>query len=306
MSALRVLEEEQLISRRHGSGVYWSEVNRQPVIAYCRPKSPATDLDLKENALQVASDARGWKFHVHRFDPAHVDIFAEEIRAHAFILQPEMVTFHSPLLSRLVQGGIPRVVLGRDTGGANLDFVTGDDEAILKELIKGVVDRGHRRLALLVSEPPFYEILERVKAFQQTCRLLDLDTPVILDVKAEYGSDSTVRSADFLKNYLAALPQKRLPFTALITCSNSGSIPALRMFHEAGFNVPADCSVCCMGSDSNAQYTIPSLTNAASHYAQLAESCLQILDKRLKKDGASLLFERILYRAIWRESTRAR
>jgi len=102
MSALRILEEEGLLLRRHGSGLYRSDVSRPVVIAHCRPKALSTDLDLKEDALQAACDARGWKLHVHRFDPMHVDVFAEEIRASAFMLQPEMVTFHSPLLSRLV------------------------------------------------------------------------------------------------------------------------------------------------------------------------------------------------------------
>ncbi len=202
-----------------------------------------------------------------------------------------------------MQNNIPRVVIGRDTGGANLDFVTGDDDAILKELIKGLAGRGHRRLALLVSEPPFYEVLECVKSFRQICHLLDLDSPVVLDVKAEYGSDSTVRSAAFLRNYLGSLPKNRLPFTALISFSNSGSIPALRMFHEAGFRIPEDCSLCCMCSEPKAQYTVPSLTNAEPHYAEMAEACLRIVEKRLNGDDSPLLFERVVSPANWREST---
>jgi LacI family transcriptional regulator len=205
-------------------------------------------------------------------------------------------------LSRLIQRNVPRVALGRDTGGVQLDFVTGDDDVILKELIKGLVERGHRRMALLVSEPRFHEVQERIKSFNQMCQLLDLDFHSVLDAKAEYGHDSIARSAEFLRNYLDSLSGKHLPFTALITCSSSGSIPALRAFHDFGFQVPADCSLCCMGCDPNAPYTIPSLTNASPHYAELAASCLQVIDERLQGDKSPLLFERIIYRANWRES----
>lgn len=302
MSALRLLEEDRMISRRHGSGVYRSESNRVPVIAYCRPQTPAPDVELKENALLTACQNRGWKLLVHRFDPAHVDVLAEEINADAFVLMPEMITFNSPLLARLVQNNIPCVVLGRNTGGAHLDFTTGDDDAILKELLRGLVDRGHRRMAFLVSEPPFFEVQERVSAFIQMCQLLNLSAPLVLDAKLEYGQNGFTHSARFLKNYIAALPEKRLPFTALITCSHAGSIPALRVLHEAGFNVPLDCSLCCMGCDPMAQYAIPSITNASTHYAELAEGCLRIIDQRLQGNKAPLLFESIVYRANWRES----
>lgn len=303
MSALQLLEKEEVITRRHGSGVYRSDTNRLPVIAFCRPKTHSLDLEFKENALMASCEARGWKLRVHRFRPEQADVFAEDIHADAFVLMPEMVTFNSPLLSRLIRNDIPRLALGRDTGGSHLDFATGDDDSILKELIKGLVERGHRRLAFLVSEPPFYEIQERAKTFHQICQLLDLDFHVVLDAKVEYGRDGITQSAKFLKNYLGSLPKKRLPFTALITCSNSGSIPALRVFHEAGFHAPTHYSLCCMSCDPNAQYAIPSITNASPHYTEMAESCLRILEKRLQGDKSPLLFERITYHANWREST---
>lgn len=305
MSALRLLEQEKLISRRHGSGVYRSDTNRLPIIAFCRPQTPSTDIDLKENALLEACLHHGWKLFVHRFDPNHIDVLADEINADAFVLMPEMITFNSPLLTRLVQNELPRVVLGRNTVGAHLDFVTGDDNSILKELLIGLVERGHRRLAFLVSEPPFYEIQERVKSFNQMCQLLNVESSLVLDAKVEYGRSAFIQTAEFLSTYFKSLSGKRLPFTALISCSHAGSVPALRALHEAGISVPQDCSLCCMGSDPMSPYAIPSITNATTHYTELAEACLRVLDQRLHGDKTPLLFESIIYRATWRESTGA-
>lgn len=301
MSALRVLEQEKMISRRHGSGVYRSDEKHLPVIAFCRPKSPSTEVEARENALERACASRDWRLNVHRFDPTHVDLFADDVQADAFVLQPELVTYHSPLLTRLIQEGIPRVVLGRDTGGTHIDFVTGDDASIMKEFLMGLEKRGHRRIALLVSEPLFYEIQERIKAFNQMCQLLNLEATV-LDAKVEYGQSAFVQTASFLKQYFGSVARKRLPFTALITCSHGGSIPALRLLHEAGYSVPRDCSLCCMGCDPMAEYAIPSITNASPHYVELAEGCLRILDQRLQGNKSPLLLESIVYRANWRES----
>ena len=303
MSALQLLEDQELIERRHGSGLYRSSTNHLPVIAYCRPKSPSTELEFRENALQSACDTRGWKLHIHRFDPHHVDLFADEIKADGFVLQPEMVTFHSPILSQLVQNGIPRVVMGRDTGSANLDFAVGDDASILKELLKHLVNQGHRSVAFLVSEPAFYEVLERVKLFNQISRVLKLKSPIVLDAKVEYGRDSFAQTSEYLQSYLGSLPGQSLPFTALITCSHPGSITALRTLGDAGFRVPDDCSLCCMGCDHMAQYAVPSITNASSVHAELAEACLRILDQRFQGNKAPLLYESIVCRANWREST---
>lgn len=303
MSALRLLEEEELISRRHGSGVYRGAAKRSTVVAYLRPESLSTDLECKESAILAACKARGWKLCMHRFDPEQIDTFADEIEADAFILQPETITFHSPLLARLTAQNIPRIILGRDTGGARLDFVTGDDAALIQEFVKGLVDRGHRRIAFLVSEPHFFEIEERMKDFREVCHLLDLKDCCILDPGIEYGSNGYGDSEKFLREYLAPFREGPLPFTALISCSDSGSLPALRALHDAGFSVPGDCSIACMGCNPQAQYYIPSMSNASQHYAELAEACLRILQRRLEGDSSPLLFERISYRASWREST---
>lgn len=303
MSALQLLEEEELISRRHGSGVYRGAAKRSKVVAYLRPESLSTDLECKESSLLTACKARGWKLCVHRFDPERIDTFADEIEANAFVLQPETITFHSPLLARLTAQNIPRIILGRDTGGARLDFVTGDDAALIQELVKGLLDRGHRKIAFLVSEPHFFEIEQRMKSFREACDLLDLEDCPILDPGIEYGTSGYDASGKLLREFLAPIRGNSLPFTALISCSDSGSLPALRALHDAGFSVPADCSIACMGCNPQAQYYIPSMSNASQHYTELADACLRIIERRLDGDSSPLLFERIRYRAIWREST---
>lgn len=307
-AAMNMLEEEELIVRKPGSGVCRSSARHSPRIVYCKPLSVMMSLsESQEKTLYAACAKRAWNLSVHRFDPQQGRLFADDIQADGLILRPEVVSFDSPFLSRLLKNEAPRVVLGRDMSSAHLDFVASDDSCILRELLKGLVARGHRRIAFFVSEPPFYEVQERVKYFQEMCHLLNLESYPVLDMQSQYGDDGITRAAAFLKDYFLSLPMKKnrrkLPFTAIIACSPVGSIPALRAFHEAGIRVPEDCSVCCMGCDTSAQYMIPSLTNGTFHHPELAEACLRILDKRFQGDKSPILYERVSFQPVWREST---
>lgn len=301
-SALRVLEEENLISRRHGSGVYANLASRPVTICFCRPQNANYQDDLREDALRKACVDRGWQLMVDRFDALHADLFADEVQADAFIVPGELITFHSPLLKRLAANATPLVVIGRDTSSMPLDFVTGDDAPVIQEFVAGLVRLGHRHIAYLDSEPPFYEVKKRVEYFEAVCRMLEIKSFPVLDVGAQYGWDSTAKSEIYLRNYLRKLGGKPLPFTALLTGSMAGSIPTPLVFRDAGYTIPRDFSLCCIGSDPRAHYAIPPISNASSHHVELAEAALVIVGQRLAGDTSPLLFKNIAYRAVWRES----
>ncbi len=304
-SALRLLEEEQLISRRQGSGIYADQANRPVTVCFCRPQNANYQDDEREGALREACKKRGWRLLIDRFDALHADLFTDEVSADAFILPAELITYHSPLLSRLKTNAIPIVIVGRDTSSVQFDFVTGDDAPVIREFIMGLYNRGHRRIAFFDCEPPFYEVKKRVEYFREVCQMLQIESYPVLDAQAQYGLDSTAKSEAFLIKYLSDLGTKKLPFTALVSGSMSGSIPAPRVFHDAGFHIPRDVSLCCIGSDFRANYSIPPVSNAASHHMELAEGALEIIEKRLSGDKNPLLFQSIPYRAIWRESVGA-
>lgn len=301
-SALHLLEEEGLISRKGGSGIYANLANRPVTVCFCRPQNANAQDDLREGALRSACAKRGWHLHIERFDPLHVDLFVDEISADAFVLPGELTSFHSPLLNRLATNATPFVIMGRDTSSVQLDFVTGDDAPVIREFVQGLSQRGHRHIAYLDCEPPFYEVKKRVEYFLDTCQMLQIESYPVLDVQAEYGLSSIEKSETFLRQYLKNLGNKPLPFTALLTGSMAGSIPAPLVFSEAGFKIPKDVSLCCIGSDHRARYALPPISNSSTHHVELAEAALEIIGKRVAGDKSPLLFKTVPYRAIWRES----
>lgn len=304
-SALRLLEDDSLISRRRRSGIYANQTSRPVTICFCRPQNTNLHDDSRESALRAACTERGWRLSIDRFDAARIDRFTQELSADAFVLPAELITFGCPLLGRLIASATPIVMIGRDTGSEQLDFVTGDDAAAIREFLSGLVERGHRHIAYLNCEPPFCEIKQRVEIFLELCRVLNVRSCPVLNVGAEYGWDSIVSSEDYLRRYLINLSGQPLPFTALLTGSISGSIPAPMVFREAGFRIPQDVSLCSLGSDPRARYVIPPLSNTASVHPELADAVLEIVAKRLSGDKSLLLFQRIPYRVVWQESVAA-
>lgn len=301
-SALGLLENDGMIERRPGSGVYASRQNAEPIVCFCRPQNQNAHFDLKEEALDKACRARGWHLIVDRFDALKVDAFSEGASASAFIVPPELITFHSPLLQRLTAKGVPVVVMGRDTSGEPLDFVTGDDTPVIREFILGLKKRGHRRIAYLDCEPPFDEVRKRVESFLEICRANDIEESFVLDVRAQYGEDSTAKSESYLRRYLSRLGGRPLPFTALIAGSLAGSIPAPVVFRDAGCQIPRDVSLCSIGSDPRAVYSIPPTSDATIHDGELASAALEIIGQRWNGDRSVILSHTISYRANWRES----
>lgn len=304
-SALQLLEEENLISRRHGSGIYANESSCPVTICFCRPQNANLQDDLREGALRNACNARGWNLRIERFDARHVDLFADEVHADAFIVPGELLTFHSPMMNRIASNSTPVVVMGRDTSSVQIDFVTGDDAPVIREFVQGLQERGHRRIAYLDCEPPFYEVKKRVEYFIDVCQMLKVEYYPVLDVQAEYGVNSIAKSELFLRRYLLDHVGQPLPFTALLTGSMSGSIPAPIIFYESGLRIPRDLTLCCIGSDPRARYALLPIANSSTHHVELAEGALEIIHKRLSGDKSPLLCKTIAYHAIWRESVGA-
>ena len=304
-SALNILESEGLIARKGGSGVYATQNNRPITICFCRTIEANYRIDKWEYALHQGCNNRGWHLATSRFAADKVELFSDAVDADAYVVTPDFVNFQSPLLNNLTSSHIPIVVLGRDTGGARLDFVAKDNNAIIQEYVQGLVTRGHRKLAFLDCEPPFHEVKQRVDCFERACRLLNIESSIVLDVGAKYGSDSLSASAEFLRKYLSTLNGGPLPFTALLSSSASGSIPAIRVFNDAGYRVPQDLSLCCLGSDSRSIYAVPTITNTVHNHEESADAILQIIDKRLNGNTSPLLYKWINYQIEWRDSVTA-
>lgn len=302
-SALQHLEEENLIVSRRGSGIYVSDTREVRFIVYHRSLHPSRNGDAKEVSLTRAVQAAGWHLSVRRHDIFHeAQEIQQEPQACAHVVNSDLVSIHVPFFNQILQQKVPIILMGREAGIFNVDYVTGNDRQILISLIKHMKELGHRRFGFLVNEPVYFEVVQRKEILVEILEMFDLPPAVFIECETPAGESSLVHAystfGQFLKTH-----QRKLPFTALISASPSGGPAIVRAFHEAHFDIPRDCSVATFGSEPENAFCIPSLTECGLDIVQWGEWSVQLLKKRFDGDKSPPLGMKLPVQLFIREST---
>lgn len=288
--AVKVLEAEGIISSRHGSGLYVSEnILKLRTILFHVGSYPSPNLIAKQLSLERAVQSAGWQFKIQGHDVMRIKERLPEIPvASAHIINANAINIHSSLINSILEQKVPTLILGRESGPLNVDYITSNDFQLLNYIIKHLRDLGHRHLALLINEPEFFEIEKRKQLFAEILELLDLPPAIFIPTGVAAGENSAQAAYTGLRKYLLSR-RSRLPFTALVCASAEGGIGALRAFHEAGVKVPANCSLACFGLDPNNSLCVPSITGAGTSVADWGTGAVRMLQQRFKGDKSPCL-----------------
>ncbi len=282
--ALKQLEEESLIVRRHGSGIYVSDKRSIRYIVYHRTNYPSQNNDIKEFSLMKAVQAAGWFLTVRRHDNIEGGVMPEP-KACAHIVNQDIAFSNTTVLDQILLQKVPVVFLGREPGEHEVDYVTGDDWKYLSLLVNHFKQLGHIHFAFLQNEPPFYEIVHRSQLLQEILKMQKLPPATIIDCQTKIGEHSAQKGYQALSDYLKS-NRKSLPFTVLLTASEHAGLAALRAFHDNGVCVPQQCSVGTFGCKIENNWTIPSLTDSGAHADDWGKSIVKVLNARFGGDPA--------------------
>ncbi|WP_269524523.1 GntR family transcriptional regulator [Coraliomargarita parva] len=281
--AVKILEEENLIVRRHGSGIYVSDKRSIRFIVYHRSRHPSRNNDAKEVTLLKAIQAAGWYLAVRRHDTEEGTLVSPEPKACAHIVNQDVVLPGMPFLDQIIKQKVPIIFMGREPGEHEVDYVTGDDRRFLLTLVKHFVQLGHKRFGFLVNEPPMFEVLQREKFFKDILASLKLPPPTVIDCQTKWGEHGATKAYTGLQNFLQQCG-KKLPFTALITASEDAGVAALRAFHDNNYQIPKQCSLATFGCKIENEWSIPSITDVGSLPEDTGKHVVRILKDRFKGD----------------------
>lgn len=307
-AALKKLEIENLIITKRGSGIYVSDQRTVKLIVLHRSVAPSLYEDAKEACIRQSVVESGWYLETRRHEVASKEIhhpFAPEPKACAHLVTQDLANLRFGLLNQLLQQNVPLVVLGRETDTFHVDYVTTNDQQILRVLVKHLRSLGHTRLALLVNEPSsYFEIKRRIEYFNETIELMDLPSGLVIDCNVQPG-EKTTRAAYFgLKRFLEELPHGAdLPFTGLIVTSTTGGSAALRVFHEKGIRVPQQCSLASFEAEDKNEFSIPSITDAGTPIGLWGPWVVRALQQRFSGDPTPSLGYKLPVELFAREST---
>lgn len=181
-----------------------------------------------------------------------------------------------PLLDRLVDLGIPHVLVNRAVPGSgrNVTMAVG---AASELAVRHLVDLGHTRIAALAGPVDVEPSRERLTAFEHAVARAGL--PSLPAVHAGFGEVDAIAATDAI---LAGGP------TAVFTSSLGQAIGLLRGLHVRGLSVPGDVSVVAYDDFPIAAATIPALTTIAMPLEELGavavDELIAQLDGRAPRD----------------------
>jgi LacI family transcriptional regulator len=174
--------------------------------------------------------------------------------------------------------GIPVVLVASVSREYSLPYVKVDDEAAAHDMTRYLIDKGHRRIALITgSEKDAIAGLPRIKGFKRAMREARLAVPAGWVVPGDFHYKS---------GYLAMsqLLERARGMTAVFATSDEMALGALSCAFKARLRVPDDLSVVGYDDTLDAEMAIPPLTTVHQPIMEMGERATAILlgDKKAK------------------------
>lgn len=285
--AVGELVENELLERRHGSGVYVRPRSREKLSMLtlnliCAAHSSSMTQSFLHHGSQ-SSAQRDWRIRVTRLYQGHERPVIRAIRegepALVFLDKPDL--WHS--LSAAMQHADGRAVLiGNRMDDKGVPSVMGDDEYAVRLAAKHLKAAGHQRVALITSSRE--HMVARVQvatwkdAFAEEADDVLERRLIVLEV-ADFRC--RIQSAyDAMRNYLMSEPD----VTALISTDDEIALGALAACHDAGRPIPHKMSLLNLGDSALLKMERPAgITALDVRMQQHIETALEMIEAALTK-----------------------
>lgn len=181
--------------------------------------------------------------------------------------------------------GIPIVVLDHPMRDEQVDVVRCDTEQASYDLTRLLIERGHRKIAMITGPNNFATATDRADGYRRALR--DAGLPVE-ETRVLYGR--------FLPESGAAMAGKLLELddrpTAVVTGNDFIALGAVNTFRKAGIRIPEDLSMVTFDVAPEDLVLDPFFTSALQPGALMGERAAEILLRRL--DGQEMPYEEVL------------
>lgn len=284
----QLLEQEGLIERRPGSGIYVSEPKRNRTgnigyvggIGYQTPKVPFHQL-LMEGMQQAVGHQRQHLLYLGRdgdWEASSCDKIDGLILCNIENAQPilESLPDGLPVVSVLT------IVEGITSVGV-------DDYRGSQLAVRYLLDHGHRRIACLMEESPS-ESRRRYSGYR--------DALLAAGITAEPGWSRLTPSINGEAPVPPLQPYREwarqhmqqwmeggwhdLDCTAILVQNEMAAIGVTQVLQEQGLRVPTDISVLCFDGTEVCDLVTPSLTAISMPLAEIGARAVEILSRQIK------------------------
>ena len=181
------------------------------------------------------------------------------------------VSGDSPTLRYLSQLGVPTVLVDRLVSG-EFDQVGTENMEATAQLVKHLVDLGHKRIGMLSGIANVRTTEERIEGYKNALGLSGISYDPMLVQSGESHADPAEQAV----YQLLALKE---PPTALFVANNHMAIGALRALHRRGVKIPEEIAFVSFDDFEWAELTRPRLTTMAQPIEGIVEAARLMLSR---------------------------
>jgi LacI family transcriptional regulator len=213
-----------------------------------------------------------------------------------------LVAFHLETrdVERLLHAGTHVAAIGGRPRPAGVDIVAPRERLAVREVMRHLISRGHRRIAHLAGPPETPPGRVRLQGYREA--LAEAGIPHD-ESQVLYGTFRRNGVAELVSSLFARPGRGNHP-TALFAANDVMAIEAMCVLARLGWRIPQDVAVCGFDNIPEAEYVVPSLTTVDQDAESLGKRAVELLLERLSHQApAEARHVNIPYRLVIREST---
>ncbi len=204
---------------------------------------------------------------------------------------------YGKVVEEIIDAGIPVICVDRKFSKESVDTVVVNNEKGAYKAVSHLIDKGHKRIAIITSVSKFSTFQEREMGYKRALKEHDLQYDESLVCKAD------TRRSEEAKEITLNLLQSENPPTALFVTNNLMSLGALKAIKELDFRIPDDISLIMYDDMPWATAVTPSLTTVKQPGYEMGRRSAELFFQRVedpKRQAVEIMMETEL---IEREST---
>lgn len=282
VQALSRLETEGRIARDAGKGYFVRDCSKTDMfrIGFIAPDWPAQSvLEMEEFLKQVAPE---FSCTVSRVNYKIGSDLWNNFPYRDFdglVIIPESDFISVDVLSKAVSSPIPVVFRSVALKDVKVSSVAGDSFAIGGKAAAYLIGKGHRRLALLISEPTSAAVVrDRCEGFRLIAEMAGVELTVI-DCQVKSGEYSPEKTYQVMRGWLQ---DHSLDFSAIFAITDETASATMRAFVEHGIAIPDQISVLGCGGLRQGAYFYPPLTSVTIDPILISRLTIQSVLEQVK------------------------
>jgi DNA-binding LacI/PurR family transcriptional regulator len=251
-------------------------------IALIRPDYPSPTFEELARVIVDAGKTHDWAFDLVCYRKLEGLSLRRAIGDNdAAILLPTSEPFPEQLHAALRRPPCPMLIIQDPPAGLRVGSVRIDDSQIGDLATRHLIELGHRRILLFLSEPMAPSGRLRAEGWRSAMMELgerNIDE-LVVDSQVKPFDNSMIASYHYFSQWLST---PHPPFTAVFCAAWTGAIAVLRAMREHGIRVPDDVSVTSHGGEGYiAPFLVPALTAVETDLQVYGKKVVSLLQKQM-------------------------